>query len=106
MAQLVKNPLAMQETWVQSLIGKIPWRRKRLPTPVFWPGEFHGLYSPWGLKSQTATYEHPHTRTRINPCFISLLSTSSCRGPKFSVYAYYILVRSYIFRGLPWQSSG
>ena len=29
-------------------IGKIPWRRKRLPTPVFWPGEFHGLYSPWG----------------------------------------------------------
>ena len=25
-----------------------PWRRERLPTPVFWPGEFHGLYSPWG----------------------------------------------------------
>ena len=22
-------------------IGKIPWRRERLPTPVFWPGEFH-----------------------------------------------------------------
>ena len=32
-AQLVKNQ------------GKIPWRRERLPTPVFWPGEFHGLYS-------------------------------------------------------------
>ena len=29
-------------------VGKIPWRRERLPTPVFWPGEFHGLYSPWG----------------------------------------------------------
>ena len=26
-------------------VGKIPWRRKRLPTPVFWPKEFHGLYS-------------------------------------------------------------
>ena len=25
-------------------VGKIPWRRERLPTPVFWPGEFHGLY--------------------------------------------------------------
>ena len=24
--------------------------RERLPTPVFWPGEFHGLYSPWGHK--------------------------------------------------------
>ena len=23
------------------------------PTPVFWPGEFHGLYSPWGQKSRT-----------------------------------------------------
>ena len=27
----------MWETWV----GKIPWRRERLPTPVFWSGEFH-----------------------------------------------------------------
>ena len=22
-------------------VGKMPWRRERLPTPVFWPGEFH-----------------------------------------------------------------
>ena len=50
-AQLVKNPPAMWETWV----GKFPWRRERLPTPVFWPGEFHGLYSPKGCKeSDTA----------------------------------------------------
>ena len=26
-------------------VGKIPWRRERLPTLVFWPGEFHGLQS-------------------------------------------------------------
>ena len=32
-------------------VGKIPWRRERLPTAVFWPGEFHGLYSPGGLYS-------------------------------------------------------
>ena len=31
--------LVAQETWV----GKIPWRR--LPIPVFWPGEFRELYS-------------------------------------------------------------
>ena len=37
------------EPWV----GKIPWRRERLPTPVFWPGEFHGLHSLWGCKDQT-----------------------------------------------------
>ena len=31
-------------------VGKIPWRMERLPTPVFWPGEFHGVYSPGGGK--------------------------------------------------------
>ena len=33
--QLVKNPPTMQETSVQFLGGVIPWRRDRLPTPVF-----------------------------------------------------------------------
>ena len=47
-AQLGKNPPAMRETWVRSLVGKMPWRSERLPTPVFWPGESHGLYSQWG----------------------------------------------------------
>ena len=36
-------------------VGKIPWRRERLPTPVFGPGEFHGLYSPWGHKESDMT---------------------------------------------------
>ena len=31
-------------------LGRSPWRRERLSTPVFWPGEFHGLYSAWGRK--------------------------------------------------------
>ena len=42
MAQLVKNLPAMWKTSVWSKVGKIPWRRGRVPTPVFWPGEFHG----------------------------------------------------------------
>ena len=96
-AQLVKNPPAMWETWVRSLgwedplekgkaiyssilglllwlswsrirlqcgrpgfdpwVGKIPWRRERLPTPVLWPGEFHGLYiySPWHCNESDTT---------------------------------------------------
>ena len=36
-AQMAKNLLAMQETWV----GKILWRREWLPILVFLPGEFH-----------------------------------------------------------------
>ena len=34
-AQLVKNPPAMQETPVQFLVRNICWKRDRLPTPVF-----------------------------------------------------------------------
>ena len=34
-AQLVKNPPATQETPVNSWVGKILWRRDKLPTPVF-----------------------------------------------------------------------
>ena len=49
-AQLVKNLPAMQETWVDPWVGKVPWRRERLPTPVSWPGESHGLCGPRGRK--------------------------------------------------------
>ena len=36
----------MLETWVQKTwVGETPWRRDRPPTPMFWPGEFHGLCS-------------------------------------------------------------
>ena len=36
-------------------VGKSPQRRERLPTPEFWPGEFHGLQSPWGHKESDLT---------------------------------------------------
>ena len=29
-------------------LGRSPGIRERLPTLVFWPGEVHELYSPWG----------------------------------------------------------
>ena len=33
-------------------LGRSPGR-EQLPTPVFWPGEFHGLSSPWSHKEST-----------------------------------------------------
>ena len=42
-AQLVKNLPTMQETWVQSLGWEDTLEKGKLPTPVFWPGEFHGI---------------------------------------------------------------
>ena len=45
----------MQETWVRSLGWDDPLEKERLHTPVFWPGEFHWLYSPWGHKESDTT---------------------------------------------------
>ena len=55
MAQPVKSLPAMQETRVQFLGWEDPLEKGKAPTPVFWPGEFHGLYSPWGGKELDMT---------------------------------------------------
>ena len=48
------------ETSVPSRVGKISWRRKWQPTPVFLPGKSHGQrslagYNPWGHKESDTT---------------------------------------------------
>ena len=55
LVQLVKNLPAMQEILVWFLGQEDPLEKVRLPTPVFWPGGFHGLYSPWGRKESDMT---------------------------------------------------
>ena len=56
---VVKNPLAnagdVKGLKFDPWVGKIPWRRKWQPTPVFLPGKSHGQrslvgYSPGGRK--------------------------------------------------------
>ena len=47
-------------------IGKVPWRREWLPTPVFLPGEFYGQrhlagYSPWHHKELDTTERWTYT---------------------------------------------
>ena len=59
-AQLVKNTPAMQKTLVGLLGWEDSWRRDRLPTPVFWPGEFHGLCSWWDHKESDTTEPLSH----------------------------------------------
>ena len=73
-AQLVKNLPAMQETLFYPWVGKIPWRRESLPTPVFWTGGFHGLCSPWGCK------ESDMTVTSLPSCKTSPPSAPIVRG--------------------------
>ena len=84
-------------------LGSIPGLERcpggglRLPTPIFWPGEFHKPYSPWGCKEADITQQlslcfqlqeallhtcsffrsvHPNPRTGAQVEAISLPSTS------------------------------
>ena len=54
-AQLVRICLQYGRPGCDPWVEKIPWRRERLPTPVFWPREFHGPYGPWGRKESDMT---------------------------------------------------
>ena len=75
MAQTVKNPPAMWETWIQSLGGEDPQEEgmathssilaRRIP----WTEE-PGSYNPWGCKeSDTVTKHSTHHHLKINITF-------------------------------------
>ena len=54
-AQLAKNPSAVQENWVPSLGWEDPLEKEMALTQIFFCGEFHGQrslmgYSQWGCK--------------------------------------------------------
>ena len=68
-SSMVKNPLALSETWVECWVGKIPWRRKWQPTPLFLPGQFMGRGAWWATvhdikKELDTTYllKHHHQK--------------------------------------------
>ena len=65
-AQLVKNLPTMWETWVRSLGWEHPLEKDRVPTPVFWPRELYGLYSPWGHKELYMTEQKPLSLTHFS----------------------------------------
>ena len=75
----------MQDPWVR----KIPWRRKQQPTPVIFPGEYHGQrslagYSPWGCKESgmteqlSLTYIYIHTHIAISFSIIEDIIADLC----------------------------
>ena len=55
MAQLVRNPPAMQKIPVQFLSQEDPLEKGKATFSSILAREFHGLYSPWGLKESDTT---------------------------------------------------
>ena len=54
-AQLVKNPLAMQETWVRFLGWEDPLEKGKATHSSVLARVFHGLHSAWGCKELDTT---------------------------------------------------
>ena len=94
-----KSCLEFRSPGFNPWVGKMPWRRKWQPAPVFLPEEFHGqrclvVYTPWGCHEshtieQRTPPQHKHRlhaeqledkrteRSRITRGFVS--SAEKCR---------------------------
>ena len=70
-------------------VGKMPWRKKWQPAPVFLPRKFHGQrilegYSPWSLQRVGQDWApvrvRTHTNTHTHTTYVSVcLSETSLR---------------------------
>ena len=74
-------------------VGKIPWRREMLPTPVFWPGEFLGLYSSWGHKESFSCDNKEYSWLREQVHFAQFYR-------KQTIFRHFIFLASYNWTGL------
>ena len=83
MAQTVKN---IQRCRFDPWVGKNPWRRKWLPTPVFLDGKYHGQrslirYSPWNCKEKDMIEQlilyNAFINLSINPFIFALIHSKS-----------------------------
>ena len=92
-SQMIKNLPAVQGTWVNPWIGKIPWRREWQPTSVFLPEKSLGQrslagYSPqrsqgvghnWGAKCT-------HTFSSVTQSCLILCDPVDCSTPGLPVH--------------------
>ena len=78
-AQIVKNPPAVWETWVWSLGWADPLEEDMAAHPRFLPGESHGQRSHRVAQSQTQLSDEAHPFSKVpqgQPCQISILYVS------------------------------
>ena len=61
------------------------WRRERLSTPVFCPGEFHG-HSPWGCKESDTTVQISLSSLYLCPLWQPLLTCSMLMSFQVSTF--------------------
>ena len=83
-ASLVAQMVQCRRSGFNPWVGKIPWRRKWQPTPVFLPGKSHGPrslvgYCPWDRKESDMTERlHFHFHFCNLGTFCILFSSDCC----------------------------
>ena len=100
---LVRNPPAMQETWVRALGWEDPLEKGKVPTPVFWLGEFHGPYSLWCHQESDT---HEQLSLSLSYCFkyhsfIIWLEIRKCNA-----FSFVLLSQNFFFFFFFWLFSG
>ena len=89
-------------------LGGSPEERERLLAPVFWPREFHGLYSRWGCKESDTTEWLSLSLSRSAWSLTQVVSTWSIILLFFSKYDDLYLLKQwtlyYVFRINNWQN--
>ena len=96
--EMVKNPPANAEDlrlWFNHWDRKIPWRRARQPTPVFFPGECHGQRSLVGqlqsMGSQRVRPNWPHIYIYIH--IFTYTYTQSCLYRHIHICFMYVYIQ-------------
>jgi len=93
MAQMVKNPPAMPETWVWSLGWEDPLEEGMATQPVFLPGESSWTelagYSPQGRKESDTTEQL--STAHANSAVFRKQKSSSCYDPLFQLEQVYFV---------------
>ena len=97
-AQTVNNLSAVRETWVQFLVGKIPWRRAWQLSPVFLPGESPWTEEPGGLQSMGSqrvryNWETKH-KEQHRECLACIFSLSTCLGYLDNLFLIFTMLAS------------
>ena len=98
-AQLIKNPPTIWETWVQSLGQEEPLEKEMATIPVFLSGKSHGWrslagYSPWVSKNQIGLSNSIFTFHIYNSTW---LHRSSHIFYYLFIYLYYLFIIYYLF---------
>ena len=74
-AQLVKNPPAMQETWVWSLGWEDPLEKGKATHSSLWPGEFYTIYTIQSMGWQKVRQDWAYFTFTLEICLSQSIDT-------------------------------